>query len=151
MVKFLSQYYYNLRFIYQTFFTNILNKNVYNKRTFIWFQMFPIVGQFEILMKSAMKFELRWGNQMKIIVTLWSFCLGCRMMFRMFGMWDVECSGYGMFGVWDVWDVECVMWDIFWDVGYWFGKMPSFLGSISWFTVSKPFCRSRDTPQAKLP
>ena len=44
-------------------------------------------------------------------------------MFRMWDVWDEECSGCGMFWMWDVRDVEdvgCLGCGIFgmWDVGY---------------------------------
>ena len=86
--------------------------------------MFLTAVKFKNLMKWAMIFELHWSNQMKIIMTLKSFCLRCGML-EMWDVWDVDCSRRGMLSMWDVQHVDDVgrwgsemfkIWDI-WDVG----------------------------------
>ena len=83
----------------------MLNRNLYNKRTFNWFQMFSIPVKFENLMKWTMEFKLHCSNQMEIIAPL-SFCLGCRV-FGMWDVWDVGCFRCGMREMWDIWGVGC--------------------------------------------
>ena len=91
--------------------------------------MFSIVVKFENLMKWKMKIELYWNNQMKIIMSLLSFCLG-RGMFGIRDVWDVRCLRCGMFGMWDVRDVGCSRYGMFrmWDMGcgMLIYKMPKF-------------------------
>ena len=106
--------------------------------------MFPIVVKFENLMKWKMKIELYWNNQMKIIMSLLSFCLG-RGMFGIRDVWDVRCLRCGMFGMWDVrdvgcsrywmfrmWDMECGMFAGMWDVDLQSAKIFKFAGPSLW-------------------
>ena len=63
-------------------------------------------------------------------------CLGCGM-FGMWDVWDVGCWRCRMLGMWDVRDVGCGIWDICWDVEYWFAKdlvvrNNSWNNSLSW-------------------
>ena len=89
--------------------------------------MFRKLHAFKNLMKLMMKFELYRTNQMKILVKLQSFFLGCGIIgmwdfldvgysgCRMFGKMDVQYvvfSECGIFGMWNVWNVkswECGM------------------------------------------
>ena len=90
----------------------MLNRTLYNKGIFNWFQMFSIAVKFENLMKWTMEFEVNCNNQMKIIASL-SFCLGC-WMFGMWDVWDESCWRCGMFGMWDVWNVKYLGYGMFW-------------------------------------
>ena len=55
----------------------------------------------------------------------------------MWDVWDVGCWGCRMLGMWDVWDVGYGIWDICWDVEYWFAedlvvRNNSWSNSLSW-------------------
>ena len=63
-------------------------------------------------------------------------CSRCGM-FGMWDVWDVGCWRCRMLGMWDVRDVGCGIWDICWDVEYWFAKdlvvrNNSWSNSLSW-------------------
>ena len=88
------------------------------KERLLDFKCFPLLLNSKNLIKWKMKIELHWNNQMKIIMSLQSFCLGRGI----FGMWDVGCVGCwvcGILGMWDVGDVGCLGCGMFrvWDMG----------------------------------